>query len=51
MEHRPDWDATEILERDWKRRILEAMWIQRIQKIPQSGGTLRRNFGPIRTAG
>ena len=36
MEHRPDWDATEILEMEphyWKRRILEAIWIQ---KTPQT---------------
>ena len=36
MEHRPDWDATEILETEphyWRRRILEAIWIQ---KTPQT---------------
>ena len=31
MEHRPDWDATEILETEphYWRRILEAIWIQK----------------------
>jgi hypothetical protein len=32
MEHRSDWDATEILEMEphyWKRCILEAIWIQK----------------------
>ena len=36
LEHRPNWDAAEVLETEghyWKRRVLEALWIQ---KIPQN---------------
>ena len=36
MEHQPDWDAAEVMETEphyWKRRILEAIWIQ---KTPQT---------------
>ena len=31
-QHQPDWKATEILEIEphyWKRRVLEAIWIQK----------------------
>ena len=34
--HQPDWDAAEVVEMKphyWKRRVLEAIWIQ---EIPQT---------------
>ena len=36
MGHQPDWDAAEVMETEphqWKRRVLEAIWIQ---KTPQT---------------
>ena len=35
LDHRPDWDAAEVLEtepRYWKGCVLEAIWIQRISQ-------------------
>ena len=50
-QHRPDWDAAEILEREphfMKRRVLEAIWIQKtsLNSNLDCGLTLSESWAP-----